>query len=358
MREPRAGYQRVMAHHAPDLPAPRGPISDTVVASLRRAPRPVVLPSLDDVDALDDDAQLALTCCYELHYRSFAGVDDRWEWEPSLLAVRRQLEDAFLSRVADEVGPPRPVPPVAVLPALRELAEGDDGPSLSRFMAESGSLEQMREFAVHRSAYQRKEADPHTWVIPRLHGRAKAAAVTIQHDEYGGGTASEMHAELFATTMRELHLDPSYGAYLDLLPAATLATGNLVTLLGLHRRWRAACVGHLALFEMTSVGPMGRYASALRRLGIGPGGRRFYEVHVEADAVHEQIAQSELVAGLLGAEPASAGAILFGARALVAVEGRFARHLLDAWRAGTTSLRAPVPDARVMPPRGTAHRTG
>ena len=113
------------------------------------------------------------------------------------------------------------MPPVVVVPSLRDIATRDDGPSLSGVMAESGRLAQMREFAVHRSAYQRKEADPHTWVIPRLHGRAKAAAVTIQHDEYGAGDGLGMHAELFATTMQALDLDPTYGAYLDLLPAAT-----------------------------------------------------------------------------------------------------------------------------------------
>ena len=99
---------------------------------------------------------------------------------------------------------------------------------------------------MHRSAYQRKEADAHTFVIPRLRGRAKAAAIRIQHDEYGAGTTEAMHAELFAVTMEALGLDASVGVYVDLLPGSTLATDNLATLFGLHRRWRAACVGHLA----------------------------------------------------------------------------------------------------------------
>lgn len=35
-------------------------------------------------DALtDDDLQLALYLCYELHYRGFAGVDPAWEWSPA-----------------------------------------------------------------------------------------------------------------------------------------------------------------------------------------------------------------------------------------------------------------------------------
>ena len=200
-------------------PAPRGPVSEAVLRALRRAPGPVQHPSFDVLDLLvDDDAQLALACCYELHYRSFDGVDDGWEWAPELLVLRGELEQSFVRRLEDELGAPAAMSPDAILPALRDLADGD-GPSLSKFMEDRGELEHMREFCVHRSAYQLKEADPHTWMIPRLSGRAKAAAVTIQYDEYGEGRVDAMHSELFADTMRALGLDPSYGAYLDLLPA-------------------------------------------------------------------------------------------------------------------------------------------
>ena len=208
------------------------------------------------------------------------------------------------------------------------LTDGD-GPSLSGWVAEHATIEQVREFCIHRSQYQLKEADPHTWVIPRLRGRAKAAFVAIQFDEYGAGRASDMHAELFAETMRTLGLDDRVGAYLDLLPAATLATGNLVTMFGLHRRWRAAAVGHLALFEMTSVGPMQRYSDALARLGVAASARRFYDVHVTADVVHERMALDEMVADLVEQEPAHRRRCrVRGPRALALVEQRFSSDLL------------------------------
>ena len=50
------------------------------------------------------DLQLALYVCYELHYRGFAGVDPRWEWDPSLLHLRGLLEESFLSVVQRDVG--------------------------------------------------------------------------------------------------------------------------------------------------------------------------------------------------------------------------------------------------------------
>jgi hypothetical protein len=143
--------------------------------------------------------------------------------------------------------------------------------------------------------------------------------------------------------MAALGLDAGYGRYVDHLPAETLATVNLMSLCGLHRRLRGAIVGHLALFEMTSSLPNRRYAGGLRRLGFDlPQATRFFDEHVEADAVHENIAAVDLAGGLARQEPKLTSQILWGARALVAVETRWARHVMGAWEDGRCSLRAPL----------------
>ncbi len=331
---------------APPLPPPRGPVSAHVVEHLVQAPHelPPPPPAADD-PLFGDDFQLALYCCYELHYRSFVDVDDGWEWEPSLLALRRALESGFDQRLREELGPLPAVTPQGVELALRQTIADGSGPSLSAYMQERGTLAQMREFAAHRSAYQLKEADPHTWGIPRFSHGPKAAFVEIQFDEYGEGIEASMHSSLFAATMEALGLDATYGAYLPLLPGTTLATTNLISRFGLHRRWRGALVGHLAIFEATSVVPMTRYRDALRRLGLDREAQRFYEVHVDIDAHHEVVALGSLAGGLAYAEPELAADIAFGARAVMLVEEHFARHLLDAWAAGRTSLLEPLPPA-------------
>jgi hypothetical protein len=227
--------------------------------------------------------------------------------------------------------------------ALRAIADADQAPPLSQFVERSASLAQVLEFLVHRSAYQLKEADPHSWALPRLWGAPKAAMVAIQADEYGGGRAERIHARLFADAMAAVGLDARYGAYLDAIPGVTLATVNLMSMLGLHRRRLGAIVGHLALFEMTSSLPNARYARGLRRLGFDGAATAFFDEHVEADAVHENLAAVDLAGGLARQQPALARDILWGARALVDVEARWARHLMDAWEAGESSLLAVAP---------------
>ena len=187
--------------------------------------------------------------------------------------------------------PPSGIDVRDVAGALGDVTRGG-GLSLSGWLLEHGTRLHAEELAIHRSGYQLKEADPHTWAIPRLTGRAKAAMVKIQADEYGGGEAVEMHASLFADAMRSLGLDPTYGAYVDQLPAVTLATTNLISMCGLHRRLRGALVGH-----------------------------------------HQHIAVDDLVHAFLESEPGQADEVLFGAQAIALVEQAFA---------ATSSTRGPT----------------
>jgi hypothetical protein len=337
----------------PTLPPPRGPISEGIVTALRGEPGAVDAVDTRTTDGLaDEDLNLALYVCYELHYRGFDDVDDRWEWEPGLLEVRGALERTFEELLLDALGPPdgASVPAGEVDVALREIADAEQGPPLSRYVELEATLDQVREFLIHRSAYQLKEADPHTWAIPRLHGGPKAAIVEVQADEYGDGRAERIHARLFGDAMAALGLDATYGAYLDRIPGLTLATVNLMSMCGLHRRLLPAIVGHLALFEMTSSVPNRRYGNGIRRLGFDGKAVDFFDEHVVADAVHENIAAVDLAGGLVRQDPELAGRVLWGARALALLDARWAEHVLGAWEDGRSSLLEPAgsPEAREL----------
>ena len=166
------------------IPEPRGPISagllgllagppgagSKATAKLDRVIRRQLPLAGDVID--DDDIRLTLFCLHELHYGGLEGVDDRWEWSPALIA----LEEAFERALRDAAQPATrqvQLPPAedldsdGVAALLFELASQDSDPSMSRYVAKKATREQLSEFLVHKSVYQLKEADPHTWAIPR-----------------------------------------------------------------------------------------------------------------------------------------------------------------------------------------------
>ena len=115
----------------PAIPLPRGEISEQLLKEIQSPPHAVeiAVPPVGD-PLTDDDLQLALYVCYELYYRSFEEVDPGWEWSPSLIAFRAQLEAQFESALAAAVGDhdQDPPPPDQMDVALRAIAESDDGP--------------------------------------------------------------------------------------------------------------------------------------------------------------------------------------------------------------------------------------
>jgi len=294
-------------------------------------------------DPYADDVQLALYLCYELHYRSFVSVDDELEWDPDLLRFRQGLERPFLRALRSDVAGGADIDTAIAELLVVHPGEGT-GPSSHLLLR--GNRDQLREYVAHRSLYHLKEADPQAWVIPRLDGQAKSSFVTIEHDEYGAGRGERLHARLFAEMMVALDLDPTYGHYLDVVPGVTLATVNAMSVFGLHRALRGALVGQFASVEITSSPGAARLARAVRRLnGDDRAGWGFYDEHVEADAVHEQVVRLGVVKELLAGEPHLAADLVFGIQVDDLLESRLARHLLQAWEAGQSSLLEPLPDS-------------
>lgn len=332
------------------LPRPRGPLSTLLFPVLAGAPAPWPDGLLDVADPgadplTDDDLQITLFVCYALHYRGFAEVDDTWEWHPSLVELCRVLEhrvEAALRRLAG------PLPSVeadglgAHLLAAGTPAPGGTGapaPSLADHMLRHGTVDHFREFAVHRSLYNLIEADPHSWALPRVSGRAKAALVEIQADEYGGGVPGRMHSELYAEMMAALGLENEYGFYIEEVPALSMAAFNALTMFGLHRRHRGALLGNLAVSEIGSSHVNRCFSRGLQRLGADPRARWFYDEHVEADAVHEQIAAFGMCGAYVAENPAELPAVLFGARASQELKRLANQEMVRCWQRGVSSLR-------------------
>ncbi|MBZ5739165.1 iron-containing redox enzyme family protein [Nocardioides mangrovi] len=310
-----------------DLPTPRGPLSEALVAALRTDREFLgVLPLTTGHDT--EDGALALWVLHQLHYRDLAGVPDDLEWDPQLIRIRTVLEHALESRLRARFSAPSGR---TFTDDLLTWVDEQDGHSLATYVHRDATREQVLELVRVRSLYHLMESDPTAWVVPRLGVRAKAALMELQYDEYGAGDPNRLHHHLWARGMAACDLDPSYGVYADNAPFEVLEQNNAMTLFGLHRRLRGAALGHLAAFEATSSLPSRRMAQGLQRLGLPAELVDYYTEHVAADAVHEQLAVRTIVGGLLADEPGLEEQAWFGAFTCLDLEDRVARRMLTDW---------------------------
>ena len=312
------------------LPKARGELSEALFDVLRSEPGDVRgVPRVRPTDR--DDVQIALWAMYELHYSGFEDVDDEMEWHPAVLELRRTVERDFEREL-------RARQPAVTLDGpfaegLFAMIADHDGPSIAAFVQRKADREQVLELLRHRSIYHLKESDPTAWVVPRLPTAPKAALMELQYDEYGGGDPNRLHAHLFALGLEASGLRPDPYAYIDDVPVEILELNNAMSLFGLHRRLRAASLGHLAAFEATSSLPSRRMAQGLARLDFPPEMIAYYEEHVEADAVHEQLAVRTICGALVEQEPQLVDDVVFGAFTCLDLEDRYAHRMLDGWAA-------------------------
>ncbi len=312
------------------LPKARGELSQALFDALRSDACDT--GSLAHVQPTDrDDVQIALWALYELHYSGFEDVDDELEWDAGILGLRRSLERDFETELRARQPATALDGPFAE--ALFSFIAEHDGPSIAAHVQRRAEREQVLELLRHRSIYHLKESDPVAWVVPRLPTAPKAALVELQYDEYGGGNPNRLHAHLFALGLEASGLRADPYAYIDDVPVEILELNNAMSLFGLHRRLRAAALGHLAAFEATSSLPSRRVAQGLARLDFPPEMIAYYEEHVEADAVHEQLAVRTICGALVEAEPQLVDDVVFGAFTCLDLEDRYARRMLDGWDA-------------------------
>ena len=104
-----------------------------------------------------------------------------------------------------------------------------------------------------------------------------------------------------------------------------------MSLFCLNRRLRGAALGHFAAFEASSSVPSRRVAAAIERVGLGPTVAAYFDEHVEADAVHEQVAARDMCGAWVAEHPDRRGDVLFGAAAALHLDALSAQDLTGRW---------------------------
>ena len=187
-----------------------------------------------------------------------------------------------------------------------------------------------RDFLRQRSIYHLKESDPHAFVVPRIDGRARSRSRSCSTTS--SAPAARRHCTPVSSRMPwpPAASTPPTGRT-SMPPAPTLAVNTTMSVFGLHRRWRGAAMGHLAAFESTSSRPCSRIAAGARRLDLPEAVAAYYEEHIEADAVHEQLAVRGICVPLVEADPGLRQDVLLGVAACLDLDGLAAGEHLARW---------------------------
>ena len=333
------------------LPAARGPLTSALYAALSDGTPPAdsvadAAARLGDDLLADDDVQLALWVAYAVHYVSIEGVPDDREWDPAVLAVRRVLEAPFLQalrRATDDLVATAQSGPGNLPDRIFAMADDVEGPALAGYLQRRATRPQFLEFLTHRSAYGVRESEPQTFALARLTGPPKTAMAELLYDEFGAGRPEREHGTLFRDALAAVGIDPRYGATVDLLPGSSLVQTNAMNLFNLHRQHLHAAVGQFAAFEATSSEPARKILGGAHRLGLPDAVASYYDEHVEADAVHEQLMARAVCGAIVAEDPAAEREVLFGAATCLVLDAVANAPLLEAWQHGEPSLLVPMP---------------
>jgi hypothetical protein len=287
--------------------------------------------------AFEDDDPAALEQAHKFLYAIYA--ERVWRTPAARLSdelehVRAVLETGFraqLDRRRSEAGVELVPPEQAQLGEwFEQLVVGehplDDG-AWGEYVRDHASLDAMKSVVKQRSLFFLREPDPWVYAVPTLTGPAKAGLIDLLLDEYGWGKFEHMHSSVYARVMGTLGLKPELDHYETSTSWQYLATLNHQWMCALDSSLSRRLIGTIYLTEADSPAAMTNYLAAWERLGIDDKNvLEFYELHVQADENHRDVALQEVAVPVAVQEgDASARDIAIGIFDARTLEADFAR---------------------------------
>lgn len=278
---------------------------------------------MDTFLVLDRHASLPLPSQDRLHRRLAALnrrrltpslPDDNWHGQNEQIGALATEEHAFLeglrAEVADAAGaaPTDPECFRAWFECLKENGPGQRDP-LFPWLAECAGDDEMRWFLEQEVAGEAGFDDLVALTQVKLPKRPKLELARNYWDEMGRGNAKGMHGPMLEKLAQALALAPS--------PEKTvwesLALANTMAGLAANRCYAYHAVGALGVVELTAPGRSAYVATGLRRLGVPPAARHYFELHAVLDVKHSAAWNDEAILPLVAENPRLATAIAEGA---------------------------------------------
>ncbi|GBQ30757.1 iron-containing redox enzyme family protein [Gluconacetobacter azotocaptans] len=223
-------------------------------------------------------------------------------------------EARFLHAMRARVAPAAaraPADPVAFVLWFEELERTGPGQGdrLFTWLAHEAPREAMCWFLEQEAAGEAGFEDLTALVQVRMPTRPKLELARNYWDEMGHGREPGMHGLILEHLVHALGLQPR--------PETTvwqsLALANTMTGLASHRHLAFHAIGALGVIELTAPGRATRVAAGLKRLGVGPDDRHYFDLHAVLDVRHSATWNTEIIGPLVAEDPRRATAIAEGA---------------------------------------------
>ncbi|MCG2591720.1 iron-containing redox enzyme family protein [Ramlibacter sp. XY19] len=237
-------------------------------------------------------------------------------WRQDLVeeTAMRQAEGEFIESLRHAVR--------GLLPAAGSSADAfmdwfasllDDGPGQGHpyfdWLAEEAAPEHVLWFLRQEAAGEAGFEDLVAYTQVRLPEQPKLECARNYWDEMGHGKAGATHARLLGRMVEELALHPA----IDETVAESLALGNAMVAMATNRRYAFHSVGALGAIELTAPTRVGKVSAAMRRIGLAPRTRAYFDLHAVLDVSHAHAWLGEVIRPLVEDDPACAPFIAEGA---------------------------------------------
>jgi hypothetical protein len=270
-----------------------------------------------------------------LNHTRFAPAFPEGDWvqQTAELAPLLREEHAWLETLRAQVrgeaaaAPKEPEAFRTWFESLKANGPGQGDP-LFPWLAEEAGLDEMRWYLRQEVAGEAGFDDLVALTQVKLPARPKLELARNYWDEMGRGNAKGMHGPMLETLSHALALEPS----MEETVWESLALANTMAGLAANRCYAYHAVGALGAIELTAPGRSAYVAAGLRRLGVPPDHRHYFDLHAVLDVKHSLAWNEEAIVPLVAEDPRIGTAIAEGALMRLMCGARcFERYRAALW---------------------------
>jgi hypothetical protein len=248
-------------------------------------------------------------------------------------AAMLDLQGGFLESLRTEVAqrakavPTDPAEFIAWFEGLEANGPGQHDP-LFAWIEEQMTLDEMRWYLQQEAAGEAGFDDLTAFTQVKLPARIKLELARNYWDEMGRGNAKGMHGPMLHRLVEALDLNPC----IEGTVWESLALANAMTAMATRRDYAWHALGALGAIELTAPARSAAVAAGLKRLGVAPKDRLYFDLHATLDVKHSAAWNAEALVPAVADDPRRAIAIAEGALMRLECGARcFERYRREFW---------------------------